>query len=185
MSDDLKKGADAAPVDAGASDTNTNGHSVEYYQRELKRSIEERQSLKSRLDNMDAKQKEAEAERLKETQKWEEAYNKEVPTLKTELEQFKGKWTAYEEKVSARVAEKEGKLSKEAKDEYDKYISKLTLEDRDEWLGGRVQDIPQSSPASARTGAPNGTQKKVETMNAKERFDAFRANPQAFAKSII
>jgi len=159
--------------------------SKEYWKAEAKRSFVQRQGLKAELEKRDKADLEKEQARLKETQKWEEAYNKEVPTLKTELETYKNKWTSYEAKLTERVAEKEAKLSKEAKDEYDKFISKLPLEDRDDWLNAKAGIIVTSSPASGRTGVPGGTQKPVQTMDAKDRFEAYRANPQAFAKAII
>lgn len=178
------KGAEATPVDAGANDNDKGGRSVEYLERELKRLVGDRQSLKAKLDEVESKQKEAEASRLKETQRWEEAYNKDVPTLRGELETYKSKWTAFEEKLKARVAEKESKLTKESREEYEKFISKLDIEDRDEWLSKRDANMNTTSPASARTGTHGGLQKPVRTMEAKDRFESFAMDPIGFSKSI-
>ena len=181
---DENKGADAPPVETGAEENKGGGKSPEYLERELKKVIEQRQAVKAELDKRIKEDEAKEAARLKETQKWEEAYNKEVPTLKTELETYKSKWTAFEAKLTERVTEKEGQLSKEARAEYDKFISKLPLEDREEWLISHVESIPQSSPGSVRAGAASGTQKPVKTMTAEERFAAYRANATGFAKAI-
>lgn len=182
---DKVEGVETPPVDSGANNAGAgDGLPPDHWKREKEELIKDRQSLKTKLAAMEAKQKEDETNRLKETQKWEEAYNKEVPTLKTELETYKSKWTAFEAKLTERVTEKEGQLSKEARAEYDKFISKLPLEDREEWLSSHVESIPQSSPGSVRAGAASGTQKPVKTMTAEERFAAYRANATGFAKAI-
>lgn len=182
---DKVEGSEEPPVDSGANGgEGKDGLPPEHWKREKEELIKDRQSLKSKLAALEAKQKEDETNRLKETQKWQEAYNKEVPTLKTELETYKSKWTAVEEKMTARVTEKEAQLSKEAKAEYDKFISKLPLEDRDEWLNSHVEAGGGSSPASVRAGAAGGTQKPVKLMSPEERFKSFATNPVAFAKSI-
>lgn len=182
---DKVEGSEEPPVDSGANGgEGKDGLPPEHWKREKEELIKDRQSLKSKLAAIEAKQKEDETNRLKETQKWQEAYNKEVPTLKTELETYKSKWTAVEEKMTARVTEKEAQLGKEAKAEYDKFISKLPLEDRDEWLSSHVEAGGGSSPASVRAGAAGGTQKPVKLMSAEERFKAFTVNPTGFAKAI-
>lgn len=179
------EGVETPPADVGANNGNgADGLPPEHWKREKEEIIRERQSLKSKLASLEAKIKEDETNRLKETQKWEDAYNKEVPTLKTELETYKSKWTAVEEKMTARVTEKEGQLSKEAKAEYDKFISKLPLEDRDEWLNSHVEAGGSSSPANTRAGSAGGIQKPVKTMTAEERFNAFKTNPNGFTKAI-
>ncbi len=183
-------------MDAGAgNDDGKGGNPPDYWKREKEELIKDRQSLKTKLTAIEAKQKEDEANRLKETQKWEEAYNKEVPSLKTELETFKTKWTAHEEKLTARVTEKESKLTKENKDEYEKFISKLPLEDRDEWLSLRTQTTNPASPANGRPGATGNPvpfeklpfEERKKLAEPEERFKLaaqYRDNPTALHKMM-
>lgn len=141
------------------------------------KAIEDRNKLTAEMEK-------AEAERLKATQKWEEAYNKEVPALKTELDSYKSKWTAYEEKVKARVEDAKSKITADVAIEYEKFISKLPLEDQDEWLSNQVGRTPKESPANGRAGTAAGLAKPVKTMTYAEKMEAYRNNPQAFAKSV-
>lgn len=150
MSED--KAPEGDKTEVNPTNNEGGGQSAEYWKGEAKRAFEQRQALKAELEKRDKESQERDTARLKETQKWEEAYNKDVPTMKAELETYKSKWTAFEEKLTARITEKEAKLSKDAKEEYEKFISKLPLEDRDEWLNVKVGVVAVPPPTGGRPG---------------------------------
>jgi len=146
-------------ADAGAKkpegSTQTISEREAYLESENKKLIAERDAAKK-------KAREADERILAENNEFKKLFE----AAKPELETLRQRVSAIDERTKAKLATEEKKLTPEDKTEYDSFISKLSEDDRLEWISARLssrQSPPSSSPGSG--ARPTGDGKTVTQEN--------------------
>jgi len=178
------------PVDAGSKPVDAGAQSVKTYsESEFQDAIAKRQAAVEEKRALEAKLKEIEDARLAETAQYKDAYEKVKPELeqtKAELERLKSFEADVIGKEEARVKEGLEKLDEASKAEYSKFIAKLSLSERSEWIASKagIAQTPATSLAANRPGQKTNSAAGTAPMSFNDRVAAFKANPQAFAKVL-
>lgn len=146
---------------------------------ELKKLITQRDELKNSVD-------EIEAQKLSETQKYKEAFEK----IKPEYDEL----LAFKKTHDGRIKDKlEGleknlaNLSKEDKAEFEKFIKKLAIEDRIDWLDPRVKNPPETKEVPKPPSSPGANDRPgldavvpERSLNPQELLELKTRNPVAY-----
>lgn len=177
------------PADAGQGTPEGETGKV-YSESQFKELVKQRDELKTRMREIEAKQKEAEEKRVQETQEFRSAYEK----LKPEYDQKSQRLEELEARENARLERFENelkagieKLSDADKAEYAEFIAKLDPEARHAWVtkrSGAVQ-TKVNSPGAARPGQTQRSAVSVEQIPYSERIKAFQAAPNDFRKALV
>jgi len=169
---------EASPGPAEAESKKPDG---DYWQSEAKKAFKERDEARAKAKAFEDAQNELRKKQLEESGKFKEEWEKTLPELET-LRTFK---KTVEEKTQAKLAESEKSLTSEHREEYDKYIVKLSTDERIEWIEnrlGKAKPVP-SSPASGRPqGSISKTRDEINQLSPDERIALYRKDPEGFQK---